>query len=236
MVRFLLTCWLILFFLASSFAQIDSTRRTTHWKSFIAPAGLMTAGLVTQGAISRDIQRNVRQEFPNFQTKADNYLEFAPSLVSLGLGAVGVKGRHAFRDQLVLMVLSQGVANSLSFGLKKVVQYPRPNGEDNLSFPSGHTSVAFTGAAVLSKEYGQQSVWYSIAGYGVATSVAGMRVLNNKHWVADVLFSAGLGIASTEAVYAVYPWIQRNIFKQHKLAVMPFYSGQAYGLAMVAPL
>ncbi|MDQ1087944.1 phosphatase PAP2 family protein [Siphonobacter sp. SORGH_AS_1065] len=236
MIRFLLSCWLVLFFFGTSLAQLDSTRRKPVWKPFIAPFSLMTAGLVTQGSISREIRRSVRQEFPNFQTKADNYLEFVPTLVPLSLGALGVKGKHAFKDQLVLMVLSQGVANSLSYGLKRIIQYPRPNGDDNLSFPSGHTSVAFTGAAVLSKEYGEQSVWYSIAGYGIATSVAGMRVLNDKHWVADVLFSAGLGIASTEAVYAVYPWIQRKIFKQNKLAVMPFYSGQTYGLAMVAPL
>ncbi|MDR6194090.1 phosphatase PAP2 family protein [Siphonobacter sp. SORGH_AS_0500] len=236
MIRFLLSCWLVLFFFGTSLAQLDSTRRKPVWKPFIAPVSLMTAGLVTQGSISREIRRSVRQEFPNFQTKADNYLEFVPTLVPLSLGALGVKGKHAFKDQLVLMVLSQGVANSLSYGLKRIIQYPRPNGDDNLSFPSGHTSVVFTGAAVLSKEYGEQSVWYSIAGYGIATSVAGMRVLNDKHWVADVLFSAGLGIASTEAVYAVYPWIQRKIFKQNKLAVMPFYSGQTYGLAMVAPL
>jgi len=60
------------------------------------------------------------------------------------------------------------------------------------------------GATILHKEYGlTRSPWYSVAGYGVATATGIMRVLNNRHWVSDVLSGAGIGIMSTELAYAL---------------------------------
>ncbi|WP_157830276.1 hypothetical protein [Siphonobacter sp. SORGH_AS_0500] len=44
MIRFLLSCWLVLFFFGTSLAQLDSTRRKPVWKPFIAPVSLITAG------------------------------------------------------------------------------------------------------------------------------------------------------------------------------------------------
>ncbi|MFT4033921.1 MAG: phosphatase PAP2 family protein [Siphonobacter sp.] len=235
MIRLLLL--LCLFIQINAFAQIDSVNRKPIWKALIAPATLMTAGLVTQGHISREIRTKVRKEFPDYKSRVDNYAQYAPTLAPLALGAVGIKGKHTFKDQLILTALSQLLSQSLTQGIKHFVAYPRPNGSENNSFPSGHTSMAFTGATLLSKEYGQRSIWYSIAGYGVASGVASFRVLKDRHWTADVLFSAGLSMASTEAVYRCYPWIQRNIFKRsNKVAMLPFYNGQAAGLAVITPL
>ena len=42
-----------------------------------------------------------------------------------------------------------------------------------------------------------------MAGYGVATATGVMRVLNNRHWVSDVMSGAGIGIMSTELGYAL---------------------------------
>ena len=42
-----------------------------------------------------------------------------------------------------------------------------------------------------------------MAGYSVATATGIMRVLNNRHWVSDVLSGAGIGIMSTELAYAL---------------------------------
>ena len=48
-----------------------------------------------------------------------------------------------------------------------------------------------------------RSPWYSVAGYGLATATGVMRVLNNRHWVSDVLSGAGIGILSTELAYGI---------------------------------
>ena len=69
-------------------------------------------------------------------------------------------------------------------------------------FLSGHTAFAFAAATILHKEYGQtRSPLYSIAGYSLATITGVGRVLNNRHWVSDVLVGAGIGIVSTDLGY-----------------------------------
>ena len=62
--------------------------------------------------------------------------------------------------------------------------------------------MAFMAATMLHKEYGTtRSPWYSIGGYTVATATAVSRMLNNKHWLSDVMVGAGIGILSTEVGY-----------------------------------
>jgi hypothetical protein len=80
----------------------------------------------------------------------------------------------------------------------------RPDGSTANSWPSGHTATSFVGATILHKEYGlTRSPWYSVAGYGVATATGVMRVLNNRHWISDVMSGAGIGILSAELGYAL---------------------------------
>ena len=53
--------------------------------------------------------------------------------------------------------------------LKSVTDKERPNGRDEKSFPSGHTSMAFQGASFIHKRYGLE---YSIPAYIGAGFVA----------------------------------------------------------------
>ena len=61
---------------------------------------------------------------------------------------------------------------------------------------------------MLAIEYGEQHKWVPYAAYGVATTVGVMRMANNKHYISDVLFGAGLGILSMKAAYWThqYKW------------------------------
>ena len=182
-------------------------------KPFIVPAGLAVSGLLVQGRISRQLERRVESRYPGYRTSADDYLIYAPVGLSLGLSAVGVKGKHRFGEQVLLAVISGLASQGITQTLKRIAKYPRPDGTTNDAFPSGHTTGAFTSATLLHKEYGHRSVWYSVGGYSVATSVGVLRIINNRHWLADVLFGAGVGIGTTEAVYIVYPWVKRKVKK-----------------------
>jgi len=62
------------------------------------------------------------------------------------------------------------------------------NPGDN-SFPSGHSMTAFCAAAVLGRAYQAEWLAYSLAGL-----VAYSRIYNQKHWPADVIAGAGLGL------------------------------------------
>lgn len=181
-------------------------------KPLIVPAGLAISGLLVQGKISHQLQRRASIPYERgFYTSADNYLLYVPAALSLTLGAAGVKGKHPFGEQVLLAVISALAQGGVTYILKGVTKYPRPDGSTYDSFPSGHTSSAFASATLLYEEYGHRSVWYSVGGYGVATSVGALRILNNRHWLSDVLFGAGVGIGATEVVYMAYPWVKRKV-------------------------
>lgn len=197
--------------------QKDSTLWVVKPADVIVPASLALGGLITQGKISRHLQKDVVKKYPGFHTNLDDYLPYAPGVVSLGLASAGVKGKHKLGDQIILALLSNVIAQGVTQSLKRIIAYPRPNGEDNHSFPSGHSTTAFTNATILYEEYGQRSALYTIGGYSAATAVGTMRILNNKHWLADVLMGAGVGIGATKVLYISYPWMQRTVRRiKHK--------------------
>ncbi|HHL18620.1 MAG TPA: phosphatase PAP2 family protein [Thiothrix sp.] len=79
-------------------------------------------------------------------------------------------------------------------GLKYATNKERPNKEDNLSFPSGHSSVTFQAASFIHKRYGTK---YALPAYMAATLVGYSRVKADKHYTEDVLAGAALGIMSS---------------------------------------
>jgi membrane-associated phospholipid phosphatase len=74
--------------------------------------------------------------------------------------------------------------------MKEVVHRERPNGDDNLSFPSGHASNAFALAAVAERHYGWKA---GLPAYAIASAVAVSRLQRNKHYLSDVMAGATLG-------------------------------------------
>ena len=74
--------------------------------------------------------------------------------------------------------------------LKYATQRERPDGSDNLSFPSGHTSNAFAWATVANHYYGLK---VGIPSYAVATFIGIGRMEKNAHHLTDVVAGAGLG-------------------------------------------
>ena len=68
---------------------------------------------------------------------------------------------------------------------------------------------------MMHKEYGDRSPWYSISAFTVATATGISRILNNRHWLSDVLAGAGIGILSTELGY----YLADLIFKDKGLRI-----------------
>ena len=181
--------------------------------------------LFLAGVIAKSEKRSFRQNtadlrnsrtrlLTNFHSEIDNYTQFAPAVLALGLNVAGVEGRSNLGRFAVSSALAYGIMAGIVNPIKYRAKEMRPDGSTRNSFPSGHTATAFVSATILHKEYGlTRSPWYSIAGYGVATATGVMRVLNNRHWVSDVLSGAGIGIFSTELAYG----ISDIIFKGHGL-------------------
>ena len=144
------------------------------------------------------------QLLTDFKTGIDDYTQFFGPAMVVGLKAGGYEGRSDWPRLLASAAMSYGIMAAFVNGIKYTAKEMRPDGSSRNSWPSGHTATSFVGATLLHKEYGlTRSPWFSVAGYGVATATGVMRVLNNRHWVSDVMSGAGIGILSTELGYAL---------------------------------
>ena len=144
------------------------------------------------------------QLLTDFKTGIDDYTQFFGPAMVVGLKLGGYEGRSDWPRLLASAGASYAIMAAFVNGIKYTAKEMRPDGSSANSWPSGHTATAFVGASLLHKEYGlTRSPWWSVAGYGVATATGVMRVLNNRHWISDVMSGAGIGIMSTELGYAL---------------------------------
>ena len=60
------------------------------------------------------------------------------------------------------------------------------------SFPSGHTIAAWSVATVIAKQY-RKTIIVPVFAYGLATGVGLSRVMEDKHWLSDVIVGAAMG-------------------------------------------
>jgi membrane-associated phospholipid phosphatase len=74
--------------------------------------------------------------------------------------------------------------------LKHAAQRTRPDGSDRLSFPSGHTSTAFSLAAVADHHYGWK---VALPAYAAAAGIGLSRIESDRHHLSDVLAGATIG-------------------------------------------
>lgn len=111
-------------------------------------------------------------------------------LVIVALGLPAVQGDWQGTKQAAF---SLGATYAVTTGLKHVVEEERPDGSDDKSFPSGHTSSSFAAAATLHKRHGWE---VGVPAHVVAAFVGVARVKADKHYVHDVIVGAAIGEAA----------------------------------------
>lgn len=179
---------------------IDRVTSSQAFRMTYIGVPLVTGGLIMKSEDNHF--RNLRNDYlPRFNHHADDYLQYLPAAVMLGMKLGGVKGRSSWGRMLVSDAFSALLMGSVVYSLKQATHVMRPDGSNDHSFPSGHTATAFMTATMLAKEYGHKSPWIGIGAYSADTATGLMRMANNKHWLSDVLAGAGIGILSTELGY-----------------------------------
>ncbi|SDL11791.1 lipid A 1-phosphatase [Sphingobacterium mizutaii] len=219
-------------------AQHLTNNYKLDYRQLIAPAvfiGFGVASLTNESL--KELNSSTRYEIYEHQPdhiQLDNYTQYAPALLVYGLNATGIKGKHNLRDRTIIYLTSQMFNAAMVLPLKHIIHEERPDGSNNLSFPSGHTSTAFSSAQFMFREYKDSNIWLGISGYSFALFTGVYRTINNRHWVGDVVAGAGFGILSTELAYWSYPVINRLLTKkdtQIASMIMPYYQNKTIGLS-----
>ena len=103
---------------------------------------------------------------------------------------------------------------------------PKTSDWGRTSFPSGHTIMAFTFAAVVGNHY-KETIWVPIVAYSLAGLEGVSRMYSNKHWSSDVLIGGALG-------YAIGTFVVNQ--SHSKLKAIPIVSTDFSGLQFSYPL
>lgn len=211
--------------------EIDNSSEKYDAKQLIVPGIFVAAGAVGTIDNENNLNKSVRDAMTGLsngrQCKIDDYIRFVPSAAHLLLGSVGVKSIHNFKERFLISATAHTAMLIMGYSTKYIITEQRPDLSNNHSFPSGHVALAFTGAELLRSEYGTA---YGIAGYAIATSVAFLRLYNNRHWLNDVLMGAGIGILSARIGQWLLP-PERKLFKINSkqqqtsiVTAIPFYN------------
>lgn len=95
---------------------------------------------------------------------------------------------------------------------------------DYQSFPSGHTTVAFSMATVLAY---QIDTWWSYPlFYSLALGTGATRMYLDQHWLSDVVFGAALGYAGARLI--LHANNQSKTPKDYSISVLPFGASFTY--------
>jgi len=227
---------LILLFIMLTILNVNAQKRDTIsfktiYKKIIIPLAFIEIGVFINGSrFEQNLQSDLRDKVGNdFEFRIDDYAQYAPIAQMYLADIMGVKAKNHWFDQSKYLLISNIISSGITHSLKNIINKTRPNGSDH-SFPSGHTTFAFTNAAVLHQEFRETSPVLAYSGYAFAATTGTFRMLNNKHWFSDVLLGAGIGILATEIVYYFEPLKNFNPFKKSdNISFIPYANGDNYG-------
>ncbi|VAW25076.1 hypothetical protein MNBD_BACTEROID01-819 [hydrothermal vent metagenome] len=179
-----------------------------------------------------------RQRSGRMDKIVDGFFDPLGSKYSVALGGVfylvGGIGKNSRMRSTGLLVIESYLASGFLVNIaKRAIGRQRPdkwgintpygwNGPfQGTSFPSGHTTSAFSVATIFALQY-KDTKWVPLVAYGLAGLAGISRVYENRHWASDVFAGAILGTV-----------IGRYIYKAHsknQLMVVPVTQNGLTGL------
>ncbi len=151
---------------------------------------------------------------------ADHYVERTGDVLQVAIPLAGYAMTYGLDDEEGRLQLYKSFLTTIgvTYALKFSINRERPDGGGQ-SFPSGHTSAAFSGASFIQKRYGWK---YGAPAYVAASFVGWSRVDARRHYWEDVLAGAAIGIMSS--YYFVTPL--------ENVTVSLFSADGSYGVAI----
>lgn len=182
-----------------------------HWVPLLAVAGGTTALIYADPHIMPHFQ-NPSQGLDNLNDVFDPMITTAEVIaVPASLMAAGYIRHDSYQVQTALLAAeAYGDSAIVDLAAKAVTRRQRPSdippggdfhntffngGKSPLkgsSFPSGHSTAAFSVATVVAERY-RNHRWVPWAVYGMATAISFSRITSQAHFPSDVFLGASLG-------------------------------------------
>ena len=162
------------------------TMKSTY--AVLGGAGLVAAAVHNEDTrVNAHFQGGNTKIFAAGQYIGQSYTIGAAAFATYLVGRVkkNEKATHIGIDELRALLESELIVQ----GLKYTVRRERPEGT-GYAFPSGHAADSFAAATVLQRHFGAKA---AIPTYILASYVAMSRLHENRHYLSDVIFGAGVG-------------------------------------------
>ena len=192
-ILWLLISWISIFQLPAQTGDINAVKTISDWNIHDLSRGISHSGIILPVGVP----------------------------TAMGIYALIKKDQPLLKDAIYIGT-SIIEALGLTYGLKYTIDRQRPyekypdkirpiEPEDSPSFPSGHTTAAFSLATSLSITYPK---WYVIAPSAVwACGVGLARINQGVHYPSDVLTGAAIGVGCAFVNVYVNRWLNKILFK-----------------------
>lgn len=198
--------------------EVPIKKKPTYFERAWGPIGL---GLISIDLL-RDSTKYGLQDLARsfvadtFRTHADDWIHYVPVLTMYAADLFKVPSKNTVWNQTKFLIMSEAITSGIVLSLKYGLGIQRPNNGAYTAYPSGHTSQAFVQSQVLFNEFRDTAPLLASSGYLFSISTGALRILNNRHWVPDVLLGAGIGMLVTNTIYYFEPLKNWNPFKNFK--------------------
>ena len=182
-----------------------------------ASVGIVAAGTGALFGADRSIDVESRKHHP--RSSSEKHIEDGIQNFGSLAGIVGVVGGAelfgllAGNDEMKSLgadaLEAVAISGLLTASLKELTGRERPNRGDgpfvfspfsgSASFPSGHTTAAFSLAATISEHFGND-LWVAVPAYALATGVGLARTRADAHFASDVFLGAAIGISTAKTL------------------------------------
>jgi hypothetical protein len=180
--------------------RLDITHLPSRPNLYIAMAGGGLALAVHPADRQFNIRLRSHYDLVNDVFAPAKYYGDTPEQVVLSLGTYAYgrifdepKVSHLGMDLLRAQAISELLVQPLKFATRR----ERPDGSNDLSFPSGHAAATFAAATVIERHLGWKG---AVFGYAIASYVAASRLHDNVHYLSDVVFGAAVGTIAGRTV------------------------------------
>ncbi len=187
--------------------------------------------LITEDNISDPASENTSNRKPlgDASKLGDLYGQVYPNLIYFaGMGLHGLISNNKKSNALAAHMFKATLYAGLTVtALKYTVREPRPNAiNEKNSFPSGHTTTAFTFATVVATHH----EWYwGLLAFGGACLTGYSRMNDGRHFLHDVTAGMTLGIS-----YGLGTYFTQFKGQGKRFAVAPILDENSRGLRLMA--